>query len=113
MFKRRGAFMGVGAAAVSAAALAACGNGTSGIPSNLQAIITAIQQGAAKACGFLPSVEGVLALVGGLNPVIAGVEAAVAAICAALPPAASLAPRLGVPTQVTVKGVVIGGMFVR
>lgn len=113
MLNRRNAFVAfVGAAALPA--MASC-SGANTIPVNLQALITAVQQGVAKACGFLPSVEGVLALIGGLNPVISGVEAAVSAICAALstPPLTYATPRVGAPGQVVVKGVVVTGIFVR
>lgn len=78
------------------------------------ATITAIQNAATSACGFLPTVSVVLALLGTNNPSLQTAQQIAAAICNAVVPPASVAARGAAPRGTpTVAGVVIDGKFVR
>ena len=91
--------------------LGACGTNTTGLPTDWQALVDQIQAGVAVACGFLPSVASVLALLGmGAPPAI------VAMICGALSPpgvAAATPHYPGAKRTVTVAGKPISGVFLR
>lgn len=103
----------LGTAAIPAAVAVASCSSTGGLDQNLMTLVTAIQQGVAKTCGFLVSVSGVIALIGGINPVVSGVAAAIAAICSSIPPTASRALRAGQPAVLVVKGVTIDGVYLQ
>lgn len=115
MFNRRSVL--TASVAIPAVALAASCSGLNlnNLPAEWQTIVDDIQQGAAKACAFLPSVKSILALIGGVVPIAGTAAAAIDMICSALvtPPLTFGAPRVGAPAKLTVKGVTVTGIFVR
>ena len=94
-----------------------------GLTPEQQAMITQLQQGAIKACGFAPSVESGLALLGTVgNTVSTGISLLCGAVQASAPPPAPAAKtqgllaapsRAGQPGQVTVNGVAVSGVYTR
>lgn len=101
----------VGAIAAVGLSLASC----STLTASQQAIVDQVQQGAVVACGFMPTVEGVLSLLG-VVPGATEVSGLIKAICGAITPApagVAAARRVGAPAQLVVNGKVVTGVYTR
>lgn len=77
-------------------------------------LITAVQAETVKACGFLPAVTTVSAIIGAGNPQLASGLAIAGAICAAVkPPPPKVQGLIGSRTTPTVAGVPIEGEWTK
>lgn len=83
------------------------------LPPDVLAFISKVQGYVVKGCGFLPFVEGIWALIGGVVPVAATVEVVAEWICHAIPPSAGLVSRAGQRTVLMVHDKPVTGEFVR
>lgn len=95
-------------------AASAC-SGTGGMTTaEILAFAQKVKDKVNEACGFLPELEGVLALLGTL-PFVGTVESVANMVCGALktPPLTYAKPRVGAPAQVVVNNVTINGKFTR
>jgi hypothetical protein len=91
--------------------------GTGVTPGTIQSAVTAVQQAAVSACGFLPTAATVSGILATLVPGVAAIEQLIAStaqqICAAVAPV-KVAGRLRASTAApTVNGVTVHGRFVR
>ena len=97
-------------AAPVAAALALSGCATGGVtPATVTTTITAVQQAAVLACGFLPTAATVASILSGGNPLVSTASAIAQAICTAV---TAKAFRRGGPAPM-VGNVVVHGRFVK
>lgn len=103
--------------ATTALAAALAVSGCTGTQSqSTQALITEIQQGAIMACGFAPTIESVLSLIGVFTPGAGLASSIVSALCGALPPKAigpGSTSGAGIRAVVVVKGVTVSGIYTR
>ena len=105
---------------ISIAAMAVSLGSCNSLTADQQAILFRVQQGAVMACGFMPTVETVLSLLGTAIPGGSGVSLAIKAICDAVAPtppagvAAAPPHTFGQTVQATTPdGKRVNGMFVR
>jgi|SRR5579864_2665767 len=89
--------------------------GTGVTPATIQSAVTAVQQAAVTACGFLPTAATVSGILATLVPGAAAIEQLIAStaqqICAAVAPVRTSAKLKAVAP--TVNGVPVHGRFVR